>query len=230
MDMPTKGLRLLLADDHVLFRDAISLFLRRSDPDLEVITTESLPETIEYLAKDATISLVLLDLRMPGMYGLEGVQRLLTAYPKQRVAILSGTADEDDVRAAMDLGACAYFPKTMKGSSLLRAIHLVAGGDRFVAVDADGHSLMPAYRVDDAPNVADTRKVLETLSEREKQVLGFLSNGASNKEISNALNLQLPTIKLHVRSICRKLNTKNRTQAALLARTQPSFTGVFQNA
>lgn len=218
--MEPASLRLLFADDHALFRDALSLFLRRNDPNIEVICTETLDQTVEHLAVDDKFDLILLDLRMPGMFGLQGLQRLRTMFPKQRVAILSGTADEDDVRAALDMGAVAYYPKTMNGRTLLNAIRIVVDGEKYIAVKHDGSGLMPSYYVDTNEHIEQAKKAIEDLTDRERQVLGFLARGASNKEISNALNLQLPTIKLHVRSICRKLNTKNRTQAALVARLQ----------
>jgi DNA-binding NarL/FixJ family response regulator len=169
------------------------------------------------------IGLILLDLRMPGMDGMSGLKKIREHYPDIPVAILSGAAEEEDVRNAMSLGARGYFPKTLSGQVLLSGIHRILDGDNFVAMDHNTNAYMPSYfegeKDDGAVQViAAPASSRFKLTPRETQVLQFLARGESNKEIARALDLQIVTVKLHVRGVCRKLEVQNRTQAALKAR------------
>jgi DNA-binding NarL/FixJ family response regulator len=212
-------MHLLIADDHTLFRDALVEFMRREDASAQIAVAKSLPEAMAQMAGLGSVDLVLLDLRMPGMAGVEGVADFLAKYPQQKVAILSGTAEEEDVKGALERGAVAYFPKTMSAASLVRAIKLVMEGERYVPLSQQGSQVMPSHYGDAPAAKTVDSEVLSSLTPREREVLVFLGRGVSNKEIARDLNLQLPTIKLHVASVCRKLGVKNRTQAALIAQT-----------
>jgi len=211
-------MHLLIADDHTLFRDAMVEFIRRDDPTARVTVAKSHTEAMELLTDLSDVDLVLLDLRMPGMSGLEGITKMRQTYPGQKVAILSGTAEEEDVKGAMELGAVAYFPKTMSATSLIKAIQLVLNGERYVPL-GQGADIMPSHYAGEPARKmpGPDSAVLTALTPREREVLQYLVRGVSNKEIARDLNLQLPTIKLHVAGICRKLKVQNRTQAALIA-------------
>lgn len=225
-------MRLLLADDHALFRDALVHFIERTDPDAHITVGKSLMDVLQIMEGGADIDLILLDLRMPGMDGLNGFHRVRAEYPDQKVAILSGLAEPADVNEVMEHGAVAYFPKTLSGKALLAGIRSVLEGQRYLPVEADSNKIMPSYYTDGSiaskirngvashfmnPNVSpgDLAKSAQNLSPRERDVLKMLTSGLSNKEIGNNLGLQVVTVKLHVRSICRKLEVNNRTQAAL---------------
>ena len=220
-------MHLLIADDHTLFRDAMSQYLTRSNPDAEISTVKNLDEAIKYLEDhDSVPDLVLLDLNMPGMNGLEGFKKLRDTYPDASVALLSGVAEISDVQNAMDMGAVGYFPKTLSGRAMLKAIELVLSGEKFIPVDHATNGLMPSYFSDSnkgsptAPLPIHTKSPRKEpdgigLTPREQEVLEHLGQGLSNKEIARELDLQEVTIKLHVRGICRKLEVNNRTQAAL---------------
>lgn len=220
-------MKLLIADDHTLFRDALFHYIRRLEPKAELVLTASLLETVACLKSMGPMDLVLLDFRMPGMTGLEGLALLRDQFPAQRFALMSGVAEEGDVMAALKMGAVAYFPKTMSGASLVRAIHVVVGGERFVPLVAEGGALMPSYLAKEPPHNDEANQnktiiqnsIKQTLSMREREVLEHIMQGKSNQDIADALDLQLATIKLHVRSICKKLNAKNRTHAAMIAQS-----------
>ncbi len=221
-------MKLLLADDHTLFRDALVLYIERADPSSNVTLAKDLPEALSKLHENDDHDLVLLDLRMPGMDGLEGMRQVIDQYPGKPVALMSGVAEKEDVDAAMAMGAVGYFPKTLSGKALLKGIQQVLTGESFVPTDNNTHNIMPSYYADQeekqtpdrftpAPNKVISEEAA-ILTPREREVLLFLSEGASNKEIAQYLDLQVVTVKLHVRGVCRKLNAKNRTQAALKAR------------
>lgn len=221
-------MKLLIADDHTLFRDALVQYIERAEQDAEITVTKDFHEAYALLKEGKEYDLVLLDLRMPGMNGMEGFQKIRDEFSGTKAALMSGVANEEDVRAAMDMGAVGYFPKTLSGKALIQAIQIVLTGERFVPIDQNSSQVMPSYysdqkRVNYGYGVAEEGQVKNkdnigfNLTPREKEVLGYLAEGASNKEIANALGLQVVTVKLHVRGVCRKLNAGNRTQAALTA-------------
>ncbi|NBB82887.1 MAG: response regulator [Alphaproteobacteria bacterium] len=206
-------MRILLADDHDLVRDALKSYLEREDDGVEVLTASSVPAAVEIIqSADRPIDIVILDFRMPGMNGLEGLGRVREAAGETPVAIMSGSASRDDIQGAMTRGAAGFLPKTLSGRSLLGAIRLIMTGERFFPAstfsDADGA----------AAEVGEAAAMPVNFTRRERDVLAYLFKGHSNKEIARALDLQEVTVKLHVRGLCRKLNAKNRTQAVLNAR------------
>lgn len=224
-------MRLLIADDHALFRDAMTQYVERSSPGSTVDTASNLDDAFKILNHiSVPPELVLLDLNMPGMSGLEGFAKFRETYPKIPVALLSGVAEPEDIQRAMDLGAIGFFPKTLSGRALLKAIELVLTGEKFIPVDSKTNGLLPSYYNDENLNKMPVSLPLKTmapatpyqskphrihLTPRENDVLICLCRGQANKDIARNLGLQDVTIKLHVRSICRKLEVTNRTQAVL---------------
>ena len=221
-------MRLLLADDHTLFREALVQYIERAEPDAEVLLARDMNEVMHIMEEKPQVDLILLDLRMPGMNGLQGLRLLRQNHPETRVALLSGMAEKEHVEEAMALGASAYFPKTLSATQMMKGIRkVVTEGENYVAMDHNSNDIMPSHFGHDrrardrgpggsAVSVPDVAARVR-LTPREQEVLVFLMRGASNKEIANSLNLQIVTVKLHVRGICRKLNAKNRTQAVLRA-------------
>ncbi len=219
-------MEILLADDHVLFRDALIQFMAALKPDWNITVSDDFDFALECLDKSQKFDLVLLDLRMPGMNGLNGLETIRKQYPEQMIAILSGVAEEHHVKEAMAMGAQAYFPKTLSGKALIKAIEYIkASGQKFVPMADDGTKIMPAY-FDDHGNYVITEtpqtkviphKILDSLTKREAEVLTYLARGLSNKEIADEMGIQIATVKLHVSGVCKKLNADNRTQAAVLA-------------
>ncbi|GJL84401.1 MAG: DNA-binding response regulator [Micavibrio sp.] len=225
-------MKLLLADDHTLFRDALVQYIERAEPESDITLAKNFYEVVDLMKEKPEQDLILLDLRMPGMNGMEGFKRMRDDYPDIPVALMSGVAETKDVNDAMDLGAVGYFPKTLSGKALLKAIQLVLTGERFVPIDHETNAIMPSHYngkgngesngngyggLQEAQDTLDGESVIQ-LTPRETEVLSYLARGASNKEIARELELQVVTVKLHVRGVCRKLEAKNRTQAALKAR------------
>lgn len=195
-------MRILVADDHDLVRETIALFLEAKGMS-DVVSADSLDAALEVIERTGAFDLVLLDYNMPGMTGLTGLTRMIDANEGRPVALLSGTASAQIANEALAAGAAGFIPKTMGTKSMVNAIRLMVAGEVFVPF-----SFMKKSE----------QRTVGNLSERETEVLRGLGEGKSNKEIARDLDLQEVTIKLHVKTLCRKLNARNRTQAAMIAR------------
>lgn len=204
-------MRVLLADDHDLVLDTLASFLK-TEGDFDVEVTNALDDAVRKIGDDIAYDLVLLDFSMPGMNGLDGLAKAMAASFGRPVAIMSGTANKDIAQQAIDAGAIGFLPKTMAAKSLVNAIRFMAMGETYVP-----HEFMNAE-----PEEVDI-PIAKSLTERELQVLGGLCQGQSNKEIARDLDLQEVTIKLHVKTLCRKIEAKNRTQAAMIAKEAGLF-------
>lgn len=197
-------MRVLIADDHDLVRETLSAYLENVGG-AEVALASSLPETLKVGAEQGPFDLLLLDYNMPGMMGLEGLEKALEAKIAKGVAILSGNAPANLAQDAVDKGAVGFLPKTMTAQSLVHAVRFMIEGEVFVPV---------THMSGDNKHSA----LAKQLSRRESEVLKGLCRGLANKEIARELDLQEVTIKLHVRTLCKKLEAKNRTHAAMIAK------------
>lgn len=204
-------MRVLIADDHDLVTQTLAAFLT-SAGDFEVATASDLPQSLDRIAADGPFDLVLLDYTMPGMDGLDGLGRAIAANGGKPVAVMSGTATRAVAQAALDAGAIGFLPKTTAATTLVNAVRFMASGETFVPI-----SFMTAA------DPADGHPLAERLSSREKEVLSGLCRGMANKEIARELELQEVTVKLHVKTLCRKLEAKNRTHAAMIAKEAGLF-------
>ncbi len=204
-------MRILIADDHELVRDTISAFLER-EGGFEVTKTDDYFGATEMIKKRGPFDLVLLDYSMPGMEGLTTLTAAKELNSDRPVALISGAADKSVAREALAAGAAGFLPKSMAAKSLISAVKFMIMGEQYAPLD---------FMTAEDPEIDHPLK--SKLSEREFQVLEGLCKGQSNKEIARDLDLQEVTIKLHVKTLCRKLEAKNRTQAAMIAKEEGLF-------
>ena len=204
-------MRVLIADDHDLLRDTLVLFLE-AQGDIQTRSAADLPGAHRLIESEERFDLILLDLNMPGMGGLDGLKRTLALQGGQRVALLSGEATKQIAEQALEAGAAGFVPKTLPAKSMINAVKFMAMGEQYAPID-----FMTAIE-DEA-----THPLASKLTPRELQVLKGLTEGKSNKEIARDLDITEPTIKLHMKTLYRKLDAANRTQAALIAREAGLF-------
>ncbi|MCH2093804.1 MAG: response regulator transcription factor [Rhodobacteraceae bacterium] len=204
-------MRVLIADDHDLLRDTLVAFLE-ANGETQTNSAANLADAVSILKQEPPFDLVLLDLNMPGMNGLNGLNETLEKFPDQRIAIISGIATREVAEAALSSGAAGFIPKTLPAKSLVNAINFMAMGEQYVPIN-----FMTTEEAQ-PPN-----PLAEKLTNRENQVLQGLTEGKSNKQIARDLDLTEPTIKLHVKTLYRKLGVANRTQAAIMAREAGLF-------
>lgn len=204
-------MRILIADDHDLLRDSLVAFME-SEGNIETDTAADLDQACALIDGHYTYDLVLLDYNMPGMNGLEGLRVASDRNGVHRVALMSGEASREIAEQALDMGAIGFIPKTLPAKSLVNAIKFMAMGEKYAPLDF--------MTTEPEPN---DHPLLKSLTDRETQVLKGLTEGKSNKEIARDLELSEPTIKLHVKTLYRKIEVSNRTQAALVARDEGLF-------
>ena len=212
--MKLEKIRLVIIDDHPIFREGVVSILG-SEPDLDVVGQGLTAEDALRLTRDLLPDVILLDVNMPGG-GLNAAETIATSFPVVKIIMLTGSADEDDVLAALKAGAHAYVLKGVAARELNTILHTVYAGEGYVtpSLAASLLSEMKSPVKEKQPTKVDS---FDELTDRERQILELIADGTSNKEIGQKLFLTEKTIKHYVTNILQKLHVSNRVQAALLA-------------
>ncbi|MBS0318948.1 MAG: response regulator [Proteobacteria bacterium] len=213
--------RILVVDDHTLFRRGLTALLAR-DPTLQVVGDAADAGEAQRRAHDLQPDLILLDNHMPGVDGVDALPALLQAAPAARVLMLTVSEDGADLARALRAGASGYLLKTVEGDALVAAIRRVMQGGNVVAEEMTG-KLVSAYRdvaSATAPAGVPPASPIDPLSPREREILRAIARGSSNKEIARELGIAETTVKIHVQHVLRKLGLSSRVQAAVLATAQ----------
>ncbi|MBI4505660.1 MAG: response regulator transcription factor [Chloroflexi bacterium] len=205
-------MRVLLADDHALFRDGIASLLRAWD--VEVVGQAS--DGAEAVAQAAALrpDLVLMDIRMPGVGGLEATRRIKATLPETKIVMLTVSDEERDLFEAIKAGAEGYLLKNMSGSEFGEMLAGLARGEPPISRALAGKVLREfgrQVRSEHAPPAEDE------LTEREKDVLELIARGATNKQVARQLTISEHTVNYHVKNILGKLHVRNRAEAAARA-------------
>ncbi len=197
-------MKILLADDHILFREGVRLVLEQAvAPDTIIAEVGDFPEALARLKADPDFEVGLVDLDMPGMEGVAGLEAMKQVAPAFHLIVVSASESEADVRRVLAAGASGFIGKSSPGVAMVDGICRVLAGETVISPWMD---LSPAT---DIWNGA--------LTPRQRDVLVKLRQGKSNKEIARDLDLAEITVKLHVTAILRALGVENRTQAAIVA-------------
>jgi DNA-binding NarL/FixJ family response regulator len=209
-------IRVLLVDDQRLMRDGLRI-LFELEPDLEIVGEAENGQAALDAYADLQPDVVLMDVRMPGMDGVEATWRLRERWPNARVIILTTFDDDEYVFEGLRAGARGYLLKDVSGHDLAEAVRTVAAGGALIEPSVARRVLTEFARL--APAARPPEAGLpEPLSDREKEILRLLAQGLSNREIAARLSLAQGTVKNYVTNILQKLGVRDRTQAALRAR------------
>ncbi|MBB1126976.1 response regulator [Thiospirillum jenense] len=206
-------MRILLIDDHALFRIGLLELLERRG--IEVIDAVGDCEVGLRLVRDCNPDVVLLDLRMPSLTGIEVLRRIRADGLQQRVAILTTSADERDLIAALQAGANGYLLKDIEPDDLIGALADIIAGQTVVAKELTGVLARAVQREVEVPEREVVR--FSDLTPREMEILCHVAAGLSNKGVARVLGISDGTVKLHVKAILRKLEVRSRVEAAVIA-------------
>ena len=212
MSNGTHTIKIVLIDDHTLFRSGIKALLARQE-DCEVIGEAADGLSGVKLVEQSQPDVVLLDLDMPVMNGREALAQILSTRPQQVVVMLTVSEDSEDLTECMRLGARGFLLKNINADFLVDAVKKAAVGDNVFSPEMTARLVQSLIN----PNPSAATGALETLTQRELEILGYLAVGCSNKVIARKLDLAESTIKVHVQNILRKLELTSRVQAAVYA-------------
>lgn len=214
------GLRLLLIDDHPLFREGLCYLLRGLGENIEIVEVESFEQAREFGPKERNFDVVLAGLLMPNEDGFRGLRELRKELPETPIVVVSLLEDRADVVRALNCGARGYITKSSSSEVMLSALRLVLAGGVYLPpclLGMSGVEVVPGRGLSESPPRKPFDDRFGALTARQRDVLRHLSKGESNREIARALGLAEGTVKVHVTAILKALGVRNRTQAVLAA-------------
>ena len=212
--------RVIIADDHALVRGGIAMLMRILDKNCEVIETNNYDRTLAALSEHRDIDLLLLDLLMPGLHGIDEIVHICRTWPDVPVVLVTMEENNKVIQAALKAGVSGYIPKSSTPEVTMSAIRLVMSGGIYVPMSAirsvDPSDKNEGFAVDDRRELGAPSAVLGKpgLTKRQCEILELIALGKSNKAISEELGLTPGTVKVHLSRIFKALKVKNRTEAA----------------
>jgi DNA-binding NarL/FixJ family response regulator len=207
---PSASYRLVIADDHPLFRGALREAVSGLFAETDIAEAGSFDEAAKLLDRGSDVDLVLLDLAMPGVRGFSGLMYLRAQYPSVPVVVVSANDDPAVIRRCMEFGASGFIPKTVGAESMRSAVAAVLAGGVWTPPDVNFEGAADA-------TTAELVQRLSTLTPQQVRVLMMLSEGLLNKQIAYELSVSEATVKAHVSAILQKLGVESRTQAVIAA-------------
>ena len=202
-------MKVLLVDDHPLFIEGIRGVLLKLSEEVTIQTSGSCEEALALTENDDDIDLVLLDLNLPGISGLDGLHLLRHQLPATPIVLLSASEDRNKVLHAIEQGAKGYIPKSSSSDIIINALQLVLSGGVYLP--------MAVLDTVNSQQAKTSNAEGHTLTPRQVEVLSLLAEGQSNKAIGNRLSMAENTVRVHVSAILRFLDVTNRTEAGVAA-------------
>ena len=212
-----KKIRVLIADDHALFREGLRALLNAM-PDIEIVGEASDGEAATAQAEAAQPDVILMDINMPGINGIEATRRILSAHPSPGIIMVTMLEDDASVFAAMKAGARGYVLKGAHHEDILQAIRTVAGGQAVFGPAIAARMMTFFQNLSASPQSISPTSAFPDLTDREREVLELMTQGASNKDIAEKLVISGKTVSNHITNIFSKLQVADRAQAVLRAR------------
>jgi DNA-binding NarL/FixJ family response regulator len=217
MNISTREIRLVLADDHAVVRSGTRELLEQQ-PDLRIVGEAADGEEAIRLAQELQPDVLIMDVRMPRISGVEATRRIKAEHPHIRVLVLTAHDDDEYVFALLQAGANGYLLKTAEIDELVRAIRTVAAGQSALAPEVTGKVVAQFTSGKSLPDVAtDNQEHYDGLTERELGILRLVGKGLSNKQIGKTLHISDRTVQAHLSNIFSKLDVNSRTEAVMYA-------------
>jgi len=213
--------KILLADDHELVRDGTCLTLQRLDKDVDIFEASDFLTVLKIVQTHPDLDLILLDLAMPGMNGLEAIRQLIEQAPSVPIAIVSASEDPSTIQACLQQGAQAFIPKTASKEVFVNALQLTLSGSKYIPPALlNGLARQNNYLSNSGHTQTDNDDIAyqynPRLTLRQRDVLSLLKQGKTNREISTALGMSEATVRTHLTAAYKVLNVSNRNQAVHL--------------
>ncbi len=209
------SMRLMIVDDHELFRNGLKFQLGSIDSDLTVLEADTFEDAVRIASENGPVDKVFLDLMMPAMDWRDAIASLKAVAAPPDIIVLSGTDDVEQIREAIDHGASGFIPKNLKGDVLESALRLILAGGFYITPE-----VYRAPRSNAAPMRA--RRPVEgtevPLTPRQREVLSHIDSGLSNRQIAQTMTLSEATVKMHIGRLFKALGAQSRTDALAVAR------------
>lgn len=202
-------MKILIADDHALFRDGLAMRLEEIAPDAVVLQASSYSQVFKILNTESQIDVLVLDVEMQDMPWLESLKQIHALAPKMKIIVVSASEDSRTIRTILATGVKGYIPKRSEVKVFNNALKLII----------EGGSYVPPNLLENTPlNALSGRNIgIKTLTTRQSQVLDLIAQGKSNKQIAYDMGVSESTVKLHINALLRSLHVSNRTQAVITA-------------
>lgn len=202
-------MKILIADDHALFRDGLALRLEQIVPDAAISQASGYSQVFKILKSDNKFDILVLDVEMQDMPWLESLRQIREISPQTKIVVVSATEDSRTIRTILSTGVKGYIPKRSEIKVFNNAFKLIS----------DGGTYVPPTVIDNSPinNISGRNTGIKLLTTRQSQVLDLIAQGKSNKQIAYEMGVSESTVKLHINALLRSLHVNNRTQAVITA-------------
>ncbi len=211
-------IKVLLVDDHALFRDGMRYVLQQLADEVEMLDTGNFSEGLQLVKQNPDVDLALLDLNMPDSDGVSSLQLFHQRYPDVPLVVVSGSEQREDIEGVMNLGAMGFISKMSSGKAMLAALRMVLEGEVYVPPQMLQQAVSRLDRGQEQTDRRSLRASKYGLTPRQLEVLQYIGAGLSNKDIARKLDLAEGTVKIHVAAIYQTLHVNSRTEAVAVAR------------